>query len=156
MKAPFPWFGLGLPESIEKKIGHISGKGCWVWKAAKTNGYGVVQFNGVVRRAHRVIYELLIGVIPEGLELDHLCRERACVNPSHLEPVTQRENNARSNSASAIHAKQTHCLRGHELSPKNTYRRKRGNKIERFCRACSAIRDRKRYARRSPAMEVKA
>lgn len=159
MKAPFPWFGL-LPENISAKIGAPADCGyktlCWPWIAAKTNGYGVVQYRGRLQRAHRVIRTILVGPIPEGLESDHLCRNRACVNPDHAEPVTQAENNLRSESASAKHARQTHCLRGHELSGDNVYLRKRQHKTERFCRACSRIRDAKRYIPRSPRMGVKA
>jgi hypothetical protein len=145
-----PW--LALPASIATKIrlGGVSGTlgRCWEWTAAKTNGYGVVQHRGRVQRAHRVVYSLLIGEVPEDLEIDHLCRNRSCVNPQHLEPVTGLENNARSNSASAQHARQSHCLRGHEFTAENTYTRVRGHKTERFCRECSRIRDRERYARK--------
>ena len=154
LKAPFPWFGLGLPANVEAKIGSLGECGCWNWLAAKTNGYGVVQHQGRVQRAHRVVYETLIGPIPAGLELDHLCRNRSCVNPVHLEPVSGAENIARGESMSAIHARQTHCKRGHELSKENVYLRRRGALIERFCRACSRLRDAQRYARRKSAMEV--
>src|ERR1022692_1929448 len=135
--APFQWFGR-LPSNVACKIGAPVDWGyktpCWPWVAAKTNGYGVVQYEGRVQRAHRVIRTILIGPIPDGLEPDHLCRMRACVNPAHTEPVTQIENNRRSESASAKHARQTHCIRGHEFTPENTYIRKRGHKTERFCR----------------------
>jgi hypothetical protein len=153
VRTPFPWFGL--PDNVAAKIGGVDANGCWPWTAAKTNGYGVVQHNGQVKRAHRVVYEFIVGEIPEGLELDHKCRNRACVNPAHLEPVTTIVNIARGESMSARHARQTHCLRGHEFTPENVYLRKRGHKTERFCRECSRIRDNKRYQlRRNSATEV--
>lgn len=70
---------------------------CWEWPKAKdSGGYGVVKFNDKFRKAHRLSYELLVGPIPEGLQIDHLCRNRGCVNPDHLEPVTARVNVQRS------------------------------------------------------------
>ena len=66
--------------------------GCWEWSGYKANGYGVVSAYGKQRRAHRVMYEYLIGPIPSGLVLDHTCRNKACVNPKHLEPITNQEN----------------------------------------------------------------
>lgn len=154
-KGGSPW--LQLPLRIASKISGESECGCWIWGAAKTNGYGVVQFEGRVQRAHRVVYELLVKApIPHGLQLDHTCRNRACVNPSHMEPVSGIVNNARSNSVSAKHARQTQCLRGHDLVDGNVYLRKRGHNVERFCRACCRIRDNRRYARRKSAREVEA
>jgi hypothetical protein len=150
LRAPFPWFDR-LPATLAEKIGAQSETGCLPWMRATTNGYGVVQHDGRIRRAHRVVYEFAVGPIPEGLELDHLCRNRRCVNPEHLEPVTGRENILRSESQSAKHARQTHCLRGHELTPENVYLRSRGSNVERFCRACSRIRDAARYQRRVAA-----
>ena len=66
--------------------------GCWLWTGALLDGYGIVKVGGGVRRAHRVVFEFERGPIPDGLELDHLCRVRRCVNPDHLEPVTKAEN----------------------------------------------------------------
>jgi hypothetical protein len=112
--------------------------GCWEWTGA-TGGsrrYGCISVKGVTRRAHRVAYELLAGPIPDGLELDHLCRNRLCVNPEHLEPVTHRENVLRGDAPPAANVSKTHCPRGHELTPENTYTR-RGRPGGRECRACS-------------------
>jgi hypothetical protein len=148
LRAPFPWFGV--PQNVAAKIrvgNDWSDLGpCWEWTAATTNGYGVVQHDGRVQRAHRVVWVCLRGPLDEDLELDHLCRNRPCVKPAHLDPVTGVVNNARSESASAKHARQTHCLRGHGFTPENTYLRARDHKTERFCRECARERDRKRYA----------
>lgn len=112
---------------------------CWLWRGKLTDkGYARTTFNGVQTGAHRKAYELLAGPIPEGLELDHLCRVRHCVNPDHLEPVTHEENVARAkafrNLASThtrvpktpkVRKPLTHCHKGHELTPENTLVSKR-------------------------------
>jgi hypothetical protein len=108
---------------------------CWVWKGTiLRGGYGQIKVNGKKHLAHRFFYELLIGPIPNGLTLDHLCRVRACVRPGHLEPVTSRENTLRGTNPPAQNARKTHCKRGHPLSGSNLYVRPRGGRI---CRACS-------------------
>lgn len=116
---------------------------CWNWTASlNSHGYGqfMAALHGRHKRphpAHRVVYELLVGPIPEGLELDHLCRNRRCVNPDHLEPVTRSENIRRGAGPAATRnrrAQQTHCKRaGHPLSGDNL---RIGSKGERTCRAC--------------------
>lgn len=114
------------------------GTRCWEWTAAtKHNGYGVFTLrSGVKRLAHRFAFEEHIqGSIPEGLQIDHLCRNVVCVNPLHLEMVTPRENTLRSESTSARHARQTHCVHGHLFDEANTYVSPNGR--QRSCRACN-------------------
>lgn len=86
------------PETILSRY-RVDG-GCWVWQGAKRGGYGRVKLAGKTQEAHRVSYEFHIGHIPDGLVLDHLCRNRACINPAHLEPVTQEENIRRGDQGS--------------------------------------------------------
>lgn len=93
------------------------GTGCWLWRGNVNDGYGRFEprraGKRVSVRAHRWAYEHFVGPIPAGLHLDHLCRYRLCVNPSHLEPVTNEENNRRSESLSAHNLRKTACERGH-------------------------------------------
>lgn len=107
---------------------------CLVWTAYRNEaGYGKFRVNGRSVRAHRYAYERLVGPIPVGLVLDHLCRNPACVNPDHLEAVTQRENIRRGVNG---HAAKTTCCRGHEYTPENTRLKRAGG---RDCRACERI-----------------
>jgi hypothetical protein len=108
--------------------------GCWLWTGAITGvGYGVLSFEGRKYNAHKMAYRHWTGEVPEGLQLDHLCRVRHCVNPAHLEPVTHRENSLRGTGAPARNAVKTHCKHGHEFTPENTRIRPNG---WRACRAC--------------------
>jgi hypothetical protein len=118
---------------------------CWVWTGARTSkGYG--NING--RAAHRLVYEALVGPIPVGLWIDHLCRNRPCVNPDHLEPVPPRENVIRGAGLAAAKAGQTHCVNGHLFDEANTRYETRGNYQRRSCRACARVRELKRYHQR--------
>lgn len=119
---------------------------CWIWNAAvNADGYGRFLLAGANRLAHRVSYELFIGPIPEGLEIDHLCRVRNCVNPEHLEVVTHAVNVARKPlGMRGGRAIQTHCKRGHELSSNNVLFSGKGN---RYCRECNRIRSAERQRR---------
>jgi hypothetical protein len=108
--------------------------GCWRWTGAHIgDGYGNLWVAGKSRLAHRVAYELLVGPIPAGLEIDHLCRVRDCVNPEHLEVVTGKENALRGISFAAENAVKEECVNGHPFDDVNTYRRPNGN---RDCRVC--------------------
>ncbi len=88
---------------------------CWNWTASTTKGYGQFCVDRTPRAAHRIAWEQLRGPIPDGLTLDHLCRNRRCVNPAHLEPVSMRINLLRGEGACAQHARQTRCKWGHPL-----------------------------------------
>lgn len=144
-----------LVHRLDERI--ATGPGCWQWTGAiNRHGYGQFLFtDGSRRAAHRIVYELIVGPIPEGLQLDHLCRNRGCVNPNHLEPVTNRENTIRGVGpvlAGARQSVKTHCPAGHAYDEANTrrYRNHYTGRPARGCRAC----DRERYARRKAKAEV--
>lgn len=139
-----------LPASIRRRI-RLDDSGCWNWTGAKIvagYGYTYVRVGGVRARirAHRALYALLIGPIPDGTELDHLCRNRACVNPTHLEPVTHAVNVLRGDSPMAKNAQKTHCPLGHPYDAQNTYVEPRGY---RRCRSCHRIESSARYQRKT-------
>jgi hypothetical protein len=108
---------------------------CLTWTGYKQpNGYGKFGLNGKTEYAHRVAYRLLVGPIPEGLMIDHLCRNRACVNVEHMEAVTNKVNILRGETIMAANAAKTHCPQGHEFSEENTYIRPSTG--SRHCRTC--------------------
>ena len=123
--------------------------GCWLWKAGKSNGYG--NFKTICSKghcpdnktywrlhridAHRFSYQLANGEIPKGLVVDHICRNKACVNPSHLEAVTNIVNVMRGNGRAACHARKTHCHRGHPLDQARIAKRADGH-VSRNCSIC--------------------
>lgn len=116
---------------------------CWLWTGARTGGgYGNFWTGERYAAAHRWLYELLIGPVPEGHQLDHLCRVRECVRPHHLEPVTAQENLLRGETIPAAHAAKTHCPQGHPYDEENTIMRARGT---RECRTCENAAQRRRY-----------
>lgn len=117
-----------------QKYSCLTDGGCirWTGSVMKT-GYGRVSVNGINMLAHRVAYEHEIGPIPSGLVLDHLCRNRWCINPQHLEPVTITENILRGVGTGAKNKRKTHCIYGHDLS--DAYRYPHG----RVCRKCRAL-----------------
>ncbi len=115
---------------------------CWEWLGMlNRTGYGRVNLRGRMKLAHRAAYELLVGPIPEGMQLDHLCRNHGCVNPDHLEPVTGRENFARGFSPSAVTLRSGMCQRGHSMEDAYVSHRTNG-KVTRRCRECTRERSR--------------
>lgn len=122
------------------------GDGCWQWTAGVGKaGYGIFWLEGKSVLAHRVVYQIFEGPIPDGLQLDHLCRNRLCVRPDHLEPVSARTNTLRSEANSAVNARKSECHRGHPLLGANLYVNPRG---ERQCRECQRAAGRRYEQRR--------
>ena len=112
--------GLSVAERFWTKVQKTE-SGCWEWQAAVGNGYGQIRISGRCCRAHVLSYEWAKGPIPEGLELDHLCLNKLCVNPEHLEAVTHQENMSRVAGMGQACAKKTHCKYGHPFDLFNTY-----------------------------------
>ncbi len=118
---------------------------CWVWTGLMRNKlYGGLNFKKSRKLAHRVSYETFVGPIPKGLVIDHLCRETRCVNPHHLQPVSNKENILRGSGHCSVNSKKTHCKRGHEFTPENTrlYKQYRDNN-RRECIECKKMHNRK-------------
>jgi hypothetical protein len=142
---------MPTPDDIESRIERIPFSGCWLWMGATVQkGYGQLQIGGKFKRAHRVVFEMLRGQIPEGLNLLHHCDVPCCVNPDHLYPGTQKQNTAdaiaRGRFRAGWHnAAKTHCSRGHEFTKANTGHHATGH---RFCRACHSLTVR-RYQQRT-------
>lgn len=136
---------LVVPESARFWAFVDKSEKCWTWQGHRTaSGYGTFSREG--RRteyAHRYAYMEAKGPIPDGLHLDHLCRNTPCVRPSHLEAVTPRENTLRGDGPTSKNARKTHCIRGHEFTPDNTYTR--GSRRE--CQECRRAADRERKDR---------
>ncbi len=124
-----------LPKRIRNKI-HLTDK-CWQWIAATSHdGYAIVSWNGQSVLAARVVYTLLRGPIPKGLEPDHLCRNRACVNPDCVEIVTHKINTLRGNTVGGVNSRKTCCPKGHPFTETNTIIDKGKYGPVRRCKIC--------------------
>lgn len=121
-----------LPDRIEKRIDRTtSTTECWLWTGATNDrGYGMARFGAGAKYIHRIVYEVMVEEIPDGLTLDHICRTPSCCNPEHMEIVTRSENSRR--AAGEI----THCTHGHEYTAENTGRNSNGT---RYCKRCHVI-----------------
>lgn len=125
-----------LVDRLMARVEFDTAAGCWLWTGTLShNGYARFKPSGQTSKpVHRLTYELVCQAVPAGLQLDHKCRVRCCVNPEHLEPVTRLENIARGNAPHMVNARKTHCKHGHEFTPENTGRHaKRGS---RYCKTC--------------------
>jgi hypothetical protein len=132
-----------LPLRLQRKI-VVDDNECWLWCAATTpTGYGISYLDGRTLLAHRVTWILLVGPIPESLTVDHLCRVRRCVNPSHCELVTRAENIRRGANPRIVAHHTNTCLRGHDMT--DAYVRPNGL---RHCRRCKQEYERRRYHER--------
>lgn len=125
-------------ETIPNKVVKTE-SGCWEWQGyRRKDGYRVTSHKGKATLVHRLVYTLFVGEIPPGLCLDHLCRNRACCNPEHLEPVTHQVNTTRGETG-LWEKLLTHCRQGHEYTPENTYTDKVN---QRHCKTCNKERQR--------------
>lgn len=126
-------------QNLFKKI-EVTGF-CWNWAGPlNPRGYGQFRVGVQMLRAHRVLYSWLVGPIAEGLVLDHLCENQACVNPDHLKPTTQKFNVLRGHGISARNAKKTCCPIGHPLEGENLYTKPDGRRVCRICKRAQLIR----------------
>lgn len=116
---------------------------CWNWLGATVDGYGILTYKNKTKKAHRVAYELKFGIEPK-YTIDHLCRNRLCVNPKHLEDITRGENTLRGESFSAKNARRTHCNHGHLFDEVNTVIDKRGYRACKICRRLNSEKQRRK------------
>jgi len=140
-----------LSPMLAKVLARVDFADCWEWTGpVDRDGYGKVSLGaGINRRPHRVVWEGLVARIDAGLHIDHLCKNRRCVNPDHIQPVTPQENIRRSASRATLNASKTHCAEGHPYDAVNTYHYK-GRRDCRICRRAAGRRSRARQRRTRP------
>lgn len=144
---PFGTRGLSLKEKIGHfivKVPNAIGSECWHWTGCTRFGYARLFWKQKVHTVTKLAYREFVGDYPENMDLDHLCRNRTCVNPAHLEPVTRKENVNRGL------LKKTHCKHGHILEGNVYYTTRRGGQVRRACKICMKN-DQKRYRERKRA-----
>lgn len=126
---------------VDKRISPEPNSGCWLWTGGASAGYARLRaVPGRTTLVYRLLWEDTYGPVPQGLELDHKCRVRLCVNPEHMEPVTRRENIRRGVAPIARQMMQTHCIRGHPLFGDNLYTYRTRYGFARKCKACKQLR----------------
>lgn len=136
---------------IEERI-QVDEQGCWLWPKIMANGYGQISVGAQTLLAHRAAYEVWKGPITSGLEVDHLCNVRRCVNPEHLLAVPPLENKLRSDSIAMRNRHKTHCVRGHPFSGDNLrLERRPDGGVRRVCRTCAIAKLAKQRANQRPA-----
>lgn len=144
-----------IPTSEERFWSQVArSDGCWLWtgSTASQGRYGRFGAGGRVLPAHRFAYELLVGPIPDGYDIDHLCRTTLCVRPDHLEAVTHHENVMRGTSKQAQNARKTHCPQGHPYDAVNTYiQPSTGGRLCITCNKAGAAERQRRYRERQKA-----
>lgn len=152
-KQATPWWDRFWP-----KVDFDGPGGCWLWTGALTTaGYGQTRILGAGSKqalVHRLSYEIVHGVIPEGYQIDHLCRVRNCLNPEHLEVVTGRQNTLRGNTRPAANVAKTHCPAQHPYDETNTVIKPGRYGPRRVCRTCQNAQKRARYARSKEGIHV--
>ncbi len=142
-----------LMPRVMAKVKHDPDTGCWTWTGyLMAKGYACICWRGRNWLVHRAVYTKLVGPIPEGLQIDHLCENKACCNPMHLEPVTNYENGIRTGTNFTANALKTHCPHGHEYTPENTLMRPQSMGRPgwgRFCKTCQSERYQRSKERQS-------
>jgi len=142
-------------DTLERFVSYVDvcESGCWEWtRALDRKGYGQFYLGSAMTGAHRASWQLLVGPIPVGLQIDHLCRNRRCVNPDHLEPVTVAENVSRSHAATGRGRAAAHCVHGHEFTQDNVFlKTDRSGRTRRACRECNRLYLARRRAQKTVA-----
>ena len=135
-----------MVDLLPRVIAKIAFGDCWEWTGGTSAGYGVVKIDASPRHAYRYVWEVLVGPIPPGMQLDHLCRNRRCCNPDHLEVVTQKINTLRGFGAGAVNAKRNVCPQGH---PYDTLLRNGNGISARSCKRCNNEKSRRYQVRKA-------